>query len=63
MGKMIYALKYWFAVGYHHGISNIIEPPKPETISYFKEIYDANISEEYEKGRKAGVHDKSRGYD
>lgn len=63
MTKMVYAQKYWFAVGYHHGMSNIIEPPSKETVSYFQEMHDVSITKEYEQGRKAGTNDKSKGYE
>ena len=52
-------VKYWFAVGYHAGMTGKNLEPSSELRSYIEDEYDQDIFKEYQKGRDAGEHDRT----
>jgi len=51
-------VKYWFAVGYHAGITGKSLEPSSELCKYVEEEHNQDIFKEYQKGRDAGEYDR-----
>lgn len=55
------AERYWYAVGYHHGITNIKDSPSKDTVEFLKSTIGIPVEELYEDGWTRGQKDKEEG--
>ena len=53
--------KYWFAVGYHAGMTEKLLAPDPSFIKYIEEVINIDILKEYKDGRQCGISDRGQG--
>ena len=61
--RATFAERYWFAIGYHHGITKVQDPPSKEMVDFVLSTISVQIGDLYEEGQKAGDKDRERGYE
>lgn len=59
--KTATAEKYWYAVGYHHAMVGIKDPPRQETVEFLLSTINVQVHSLYEDGWKRGNQDKDEG--
>jgi hypothetical protein len=53
--------RYWFAIGYHHGITEVKNPPLQEEVDFLLSTLSIQVNDLYEHGWKTGNKDRERG--
>lgn len=59
--RSTFAERYWFAIGYHHGITEVKDPPLKETVDFLLSTLSVQVNDLYEDGWKSGDKDRQRG--
>jgi hypothetical protein len=59
--KSAAAERYWYAIGYHHGITGVEDPPMEDTAEFLLYTMGLDVRPLYAEGWKRGQKDKENG--